>query len=184
MYSFSGNCAASVPDSQFPHSCASVSDLYLNSKDRSMHIFCSRIGRSIVGIYAYFSLTDTWVWKLGLWPRNSFSGNICVKFSVLYLSSMKRTRSYRWCDRRWTRRRSIPGYPLHSRTHRRTGSGYRSRKQLKKEPSIPQTIFPPHTTPWLDSVEILYVCIVISQNYFLVTLQNIFRFCINSFLRN
>ncbi len=23
------------------------------------------------------------MWKLGLWPRNSFSGNICSEFSVL-----------------------------------------------------------------------------------------------------
>jgi hypothetical protein len=42
----------------------------------SPHISCSRIGRSIVGIFK--SLTDTWMWKLGLWPCNSFSGNICI----------------------------------------------------------------------------------------------------------
>jgi hypothetical protein len=40
----------------------------------SVHIFaCSRIGRPIVGVYK--SLTDTWMWILGLWPRISFSGN-------------------------------------------------------------------------------------------------------------
>ncbi len=44
------------------------------------HISCNRIGRSIVGIYK--SLTDTWMWKLGLRPYNSFSGNICLQFSV------------------------------------------------------------------------------------------------------
>ncbi len=45
-----------------------------------VHIFsCSRIGRSIVWIYK--SLTDTWMWKLGLWPRYSFFGNICFEFS-------------------------------------------------------------------------------------------------------
>ncbi len=27
------------------------------------------------------------MWKLGLWPRNSFSGNICFEFSVLFLCS-------------------------------------------------------------------------------------------------
>jgi hypothetical protein len=28
------------------------------------------------------------MWKLGLWPRNSFSGNISFKFSVLFLCSV------------------------------------------------------------------------------------------------
>ncbi len=31
----------------------------------------------------YKSLTDTWMWKLGLWLRNSFSGKICFEYSVL-----------------------------------------------------------------------------------------------------
>ena len=31
---------------------------------------------------------DTWMWKLGLWQRNFFSGNICFKFSVLFLCSV------------------------------------------------------------------------------------------------
>ncbi len=34
----------------------------------------------------YKSLRDTWMWKLRLWQRNSFSGNICLEFSVLFLS--------------------------------------------------------------------------------------------------
>ncbi len=44
----------------------SVSDLYIPMI--GTHISCSRIGRSMVGIYK--SLTDTWMWKLVLWPRN------------------------------------------------------------------------------------------------------------------
>ncbi len=72
MYSVSGNYAASVPISTFMF----VSDLYI-PRIRP-HISCSKIGISILGIYK--SLTDTWMWKLGLWPRNSFSGNICFKF--------------------------------------------------------------------------------------------------------
>ncbi len=56
----------------------------------SIHIFffsCSRIGISIMGIYK--SRTDTWMWKLGLWPRNSFSGNIFFQFLVLVLCSVQ-----------------------------------------------------------------------------------------------
>ncbi len=62
MYSFSGNCAASLsPNFHIP---VSVSDLCIFPE--SVH----RIGRLIVGKYK--SLTDTWMWKLGLWPRKSF----------------------------------------------------------------------------------------------------------------
>ncbi len=65
----------------------SVSDLF-SILSGSVHIFsCSRIGRSIVGIYK--SLTDTWIWKLGLWPRNCFSGNMCFEFSVSGLCSAR-----------------------------------------------------------------------------------------------
>ncbi len=59
--------------------------LYSQDQSTTPHISCSRIGRSIIVIYK--SLTDTWVWKLRLWPRNSFSGNICFKFSALVLCS-------------------------------------------------------------------------------------------------
>ncbi len=56
----------------------SVSDLYISS---------SRKGRPIVEIYN--SLTDTWMWKLGLRPRYSFSGNICFTFSAFCLCSVE-----------------------------------------------------------------------------------------------
>jgi hypothetical protein len=62
----------------------------------SVHIFsCSRIGKLIVRIYK--SLTDTWMWKLGLWPHNSFSRNIFFKFSVLCLCSAVGTLSQSSC---------------------------------------------------------------------------------------
>ncbi len=60
IYSFSGNCGP--------------------------HISSSRKGRPIVEIYNSF--TDTWMWKLGLRPRYSFSGNICFKFSACCLCSV------------------------------------------------------------------------------------------------
>ncbi len=62
-----------------------VSVSYLFIPRISPHTSCSRIGRSIVGIYK--SLTDTWMWKLGLWPRISFLGNIYFEFSVLVVCS-------------------------------------------------------------------------------------------------
>jgi hypothetical protein len=70
MHSFSGNCAASDPISTF---MCLLCDLYK-----------PRIGPgSNVGIYK--KLTDTWMWKLGLWARNSFSRNMFFEFSVLAL---------------------------------------------------------------------------------------------------
>jgi len=85
MYSFSGNCAASVPISTF---C--VCERFLYSQDRSTYTMsCSRTDRSIVGTFN--SLTDTWMWKLC--PHNSFSGNMCFEFSVLILCSAAQNRS-------------------------------------------------------------------------------------------
>ncbi len=82
MYSFS-NFAASDPISSF-HIHVSVSDFYIPRI--GPHISWCRIGRSMVGIYK--SLTETWLRELGLWPRNSFSGNICFEFSLLVLCSV------------------------------------------------------------------------------------------------
>jgi hypothetical protein len=67
------------------HIHVSVGDVYIPRI--GPHISCSRIGRSILWIYK--SLTDTWMLKLGLCPRNSFSGNICFQFSILVLCSIE-----------------------------------------------------------------------------------------------
>jgi hypothetical protein len=66
------------------HIHVSVSNLYIPRI--GPHIFSSRKGRPIVEIYN--SLTDTWIWKLGLRPRYSFSGNICFKFPAFCLCSV------------------------------------------------------------------------------------------------
>ncbi len=66
------------------HIHVSVSNLYVPRI--GPHISCSRIARLIMGIYK--SLTDTWMWKFGLLPCNSFSGNICFEFSVFVLCSV------------------------------------------------------------------------------------------------
>ncbi len=68
---------------KFPHSC--VCERFIYSQDLSTYFLQQnrQINRGI-----YKSLTDTWMWKSGLWPHNSFSENICLKFSVLVLCSL------------------------------------------------------------------------------------------------
>jgi hypothetical protein len=62
------NCAATVPIPRFMVLCAIYIFPWL------VCIFCCRkIGGPIMGIYK--SLTDIWMWKLGLRPPSSFYGN-------------------------------------------------------------------------------------------------------------
>ncbi len=62
------NCAATVPISTF----VCVGTIYIFPK--SVCLFCCmKICGPILGIYK--SLTDPWMWKLGMRPRNSFSEN-------------------------------------------------------------------------------------------------------------
>ena len=79
------------------HIHVSVSDLYIPRI--GPHISSSRKGRPIVGIYN--SLTDTWMWKLGLRPRYSFSGNICFKFLAFCLYSVRYIRMYKFLKCLW-----------------------------------------------------------------------------------
>jgi hypothetical protein len=65
------------PQPQFPHSC--VCDRFIFSQDRSA-VCCRKICGQILGIFQ--SLTDTWMWKLGLRPRNPFSGSRELGFSL------------------------------------------------------------------------------------------------------
>ncbi len=66
------------------HIHVSVNNLY--SPRIGPHISSSRKGRPSLEIYN--SLTDTWMWKLGLRPQYSFTGNICFKFSAFCLCSV------------------------------------------------------------------------------------------------
>ncbi len=74
--------------SQFPYSC--VWGRFIFTEDRSTYSLQQNRQMQIdLGNiqHMYKSLTDTWTWESGLWPRNSFSGNICFQFSVLVLCS-------------------------------------------------------------------------------------------------
>jgi len=67
-YSQERNCAAAIPIPTFMF----LWEIYIFHW--SVCLFCCRkIGGPNVGTYR--SLKDTWMWTLGLRPRNSFSGN-------------------------------------------------------------------------------------------------------------
>jgi len=72
------------------HIHMSVSDLYIPRI--STHISCSIMGWSIVGIYK--SLTNTWMWNMGLWKSNSFSENIASNFWYWFFAVCKLDDSY------------------------------------------------------------------------------------------
>ncbi len=75
MYSPKRNCAALVLISAFMYLWA------FNIFPRSVRLFsCSSIGRPIAGI---------WLQELGMRPRRFISGNLCFKFSVQFLCSVK-----------------------------------------------------------------------------------------------
>jgi hypothetical protein len=67
------------PQSQFPHSCVCERFIW------SACLFC---GRKICGpiVEIYESLTDTWMWKLGLRPLNFFGYYL---FQILVLVSLQ-----------------------------------------------------------------------------------------------
>ncbi len=75
------------------HIHVSVSDLY--SSRISLHISSSRIAKPVMGIYK--SLTYAWMWKLGLRPQYSFSGNICFEISVFRLCSVEHVEKVTGC---------------------------------------------------------------------------------------
>ncbi len=59
--------------SQFLHSC--FCERFIYSPDRSAYSAAGKWWTERGYIYVRRSLTDTWMWKSGLGPRNSFSGN-------------------------------------------------------------------------------------------------------------
>ncbi len=76
------------------HINVSVSNFYISRI--GPHISCSRMQIDCVNIKIS---TDTRMWKSGLQPRNSFSGNICFEFSVLVLCSVDdNTKNHRLLD--------------------------------------------------------------------------------------
>jgi hypothetical protein len=79
------------------HIHGSGSDLYIPRI--GPHISSSIKGRPIVGIYN--SITDTGMWKLGLRPRYTFSGNICFKFSAFCLCSVVSSKQTFWKRTFW-----------------------------------------------------------------------------------
>ncbi len=94
MYSFSCNSAASAPISTFV--CLWAIYVFPGS----VHIFPTAEKADTSWEYMYNSLTDTWMWKLGLTPRYSFSGNICFEISVFCLCSVPSSTGYIIAKRR------------------------------------------------------------------------------------
>ncbi len=72
-YSQKRNCVASVPISTF----MCLWERFIHSHNRS----ASSAAGKYVDLEIYKSLTDTWIWKLGLRPCNSFSGKTYMGFS-------------------------------------------------------------------------------------------------------
>ncbi len=67
------------------HIHVSVSDLYIHRN--GPHIFRLQNRQTDHGNSVYTSLKDTWMWKLGLSLRNSFSGEILFRiFGILFLA--------------------------------------------------------------------------------------------------
>ncbi len=70
------------PQTHFPHSC--VCGRFIYSHDRSAYSVAGNMWTDPLGIYEciYKSLTDTWMWKLGLRPRKTQIRNISMGFSL------------------------------------------------------------------------------------------------------
>jgi|LakMenE18May11ns_1017448.scaffolds.fasta_scaffold9586978_1 hypothetical protein len=110
-YSQKGNCAVKVPIPTLMFLWA----IYLFPQ--SVCLFCCRkIGGPILGIYR--SLTDTWMWKLGLRPHNSFSGNTQIEISLQCNISPHRC-PLRRC---WAGRRRDDRWPARARTSGHTAA--------------------------------------------------------------
>ncbi len=83
VFSFSGNSVASAPISTFM--CLRAIYIFPGS----VHIFHPAEKADPSWEYIIRSQTCTWMWKLWLRPRYSFSGNICFKFSAFCLCSVQ-----------------------------------------------------------------------------------------------
>ncbi len=125
MYSFSGNCAgaASVPTSTFMCLLA----IYIFP----VHIFPAAELADRSWEHINRSQTDTWIWKLGLLPRSSFSGNICFEFAVLVLCSV-RLRDTQPTWQRWRRAAGNADHILAVNIVAKGGGGRHSNKVRRR----------------------------------------------------